>query len=295
MINYTYRAFDLRIASQIELPELRPQSIDQADFYIKFGAVPADLANPSSISHFFQRNRSQFRLDIPQIAAFWVENGRTIIVEPHTDQIDLVRALLLDTVMVALLYQRDLCVLHASCIDTPNGAVILANTRGGNGCSTLAAALRLRGYPLAADIFTAVNVPQSTPPLALPAYPFQLLWRDSLKQLGIPVKDSPALTLVRAALKKYVVRLGDDFIGTARPIWRIYILQADMRLEIAPVSGLQKLSQLERLLYHGPFQEANQARALVALGQSAQTFTLHHPLSWDLSALVAAFEAHLNA
>ncbi len=146
------------------------------------------------------------------------------------------------------------------------------------------------GYPLAADIFTAINT-QSTPPLALPAYPFQLLWEDSLKALGLSA-DTP----VRAALKKYSVPLSDaEFTAEALPVWRIYLLQSERQIAIKPISGLQKLDAIKRLLYHAPFQEADQARSLVALARNTEVFTLQRPFSWDLATLVSALEAHLGA
>ena len=102
-----------------------------------------------------------FRLDVPGVARYRVEEGKRIFVEPLANASpEKVRLFLLGSTMSALLYQRGLLPLHGSAVETPWGGMIFVGAQG-SGKSTLAAEFHRCGYRLLSDDVSAVaSTPQ---------------------------------------------------------------------------------------------------------------------------------------
>ncbi len=72
-----------------------------------------------------------FRLDVPGVARYSVEDGKSILIEPLADATpEKIRLFLLGSTMGALLYQRGLYPLHGSAVETPWGAMIFVGVQG---------------------------------------------------------------------------------------------------------------------------------------------------------------------
>ena len=156
---HRYRAFGLRIASAIELPELpiRPEGDGAADVAIQRGAVPP--LPPGDGAARFEGNEARFAWDA--VGRFRVRPGGVEVDAPDASD-DLVAFPLLGPVLAALLHLRGTLVLHASAVATPAGAVVLMGHKGA-GKSTTAAALVAAGGALIADDIVAL-APEATTP-----------------------------------------------------------------------------------------------------------------------------------
>ena len=79
MPTFTYRAYGLNIASDIECPELIPDG-GTPDVRVRFGRVPEQLANPSTQGMLYEVSADQFLLKPAHIARFLVTNGSDVII-----------------------------------------------------------------------------------------------------------------------------------------------------------------------------------------------------------------------
>lgn len=187
------------------MPELATASEGDADVWVRWGTVPASIANPLRTGVLFEASPDEYLLQVPGVARYWVHAGSQVVVDanPGAEPRD-VRAFLLGSTVTAVLHQRRRFVLHAGAVVGTNGAVLIAGASG-SGKSTLLAALAARGYAVVADDLAAISVPAGTgAPTVSPSYPRLRLWRDALLRLG---RDPAELFQVRASIDKYLVPL----------------------------------------------------------------------------------------
>lgn len=287
--------FSLLIDSQIDLPffEQSHTSDAPADVTITIGTAPAVLETPSLTTRFFQRSADQFLFRLPGVAAFYVEQGRAITIAPESDDWTLIRLFLLDAALPALLYQRGWGVFWGSCLDTPNGAVLITTLREGVGTSTLAASLIKRGGVLVADGYTAVRLDESGA-WALPAFPSQMLWKDSLEQLGLA---PDGLTLVRPEtpmIERYFVPVA-AYTAQPRPIHRIYFLGTKNLAPAERLKGVKVMQNLPSSMYHPSFAHADLMPFLLNIARHAEIYLLHRGRNWNLPELTQRLEESLSS
>jgi hypothetical protein len=139
-----------------------------------------------------------------------------------------------------LLYQRGVFCMNASAVQTGRGAVLFCGSSG-SGKSTLLAAFVRRGYAMAADDVTAIELTDDKSPQVLPAYPRLKIWPDVVEQLGIP---APELQRLRAKNQKQGMYLQGQFSREKVPLCAIYNLRTHNRQEVS----LEPLADSERVL-----------------------------------------------
>jgi hypothetical protein len=260
--NYTISGLHLR--SDLELPELppAPATAKQAKVSLTLGETPSALDKPISRGVLYEAAPSQFLLNMPQVARYWVRGGEQIVVTPQAGSLpEEVRLFLLGTVWAALLHQRGLLVLHASGILTPQGAVLLMG-RSSAGKSSLAAAFYQRGYPVLGDDTIAVDVVAGQP-VVYPAFAQLRLWPDMLRELGIAPEDTLPL---RPKLPKRILPASQGFSPAAQPLRAIYLLGTDLASELK-LEKMQGMSRFSTLL-NNTFRE----KFLSGLGVRPQHF-----------------------
>jgi hypothetical protein len=196
----------------------------------------------------------RFRLDVPGVARYRVEEGKRILIEPFEDSSpEKIRLFLLGSTMGALLYQRGLFPLHGSAVETPWGAMIFVGAQG-SGKSTLAAEFHRRGYRLLSDDVCAVErTPQGLQ--ILPALAQIRLCTDAYERLGTPEG-------ARFNVDKFVVPMGEKYCPEPVPLRAIHILSDDdvdlPRFEL--VRGLDRVRYLLANLYRPQYLKGQQTR-----------------------------------
>jgi hypothetical protein len=195
-----YRAFGLRIASEIALPELEVASRRAPALTIEL--VRTEAPEPASWFHTwrgtsgagsrrkrpwlsFARTDAGYFLRFADLADFEVSSaGDRIRCWPaaRLPRVTL-RHLLLNQVMPLAIGRRGQLVLHASAVHVPRvGAIAFAGPTG-SGKSTLAAALGLRGCPTLTDDCLVVAGPARARSI-LPGYVGVRLWRKTARAMG---------------------------------------------------------------------------------------------------------------
>jgi hypothetical protein len=244
-----------------ELPLIDQQSATPDPVNIRLGSIPNQLPGAVELDPDCFATSRQYLLRIPGIASYLASDGRDIVVapEPGARPLD-VRAYLLGTVFVILCHQRGMLPLHASAVAGSQGVVAFLG-HSGQGKSSLAAHLALRGFPVLADDFCLIDFSASAEAMVIPAAPWLKLWRNSLETLGRPAEG---LQRVFSQDDKY--RLPLDSPLHPQPIRTLVFLDSDndsaSRLE--EVSAVEAIPSLMELTH--------QAYVLQAIGRQRENF-----------------------
>jgi hypothetical protein len=213
---YRFRAYRLRIAASIPIPEMMPADVGgngsdgggAADVVIAEGEFPDELPDAQSSSKVHQVNARALLLRIAGVGRYLVRDGREILIDPDPAATPHdVRVYLLGTCLGALLHQRGFLVLHASGIATERGCVLFTGPSGA-GKSTLLGELLGRGYKMVVDDVCAVRFDDAGQPIVVPSYPRTRLWADAAERLAI---DTTGLPRTRPTWDKFERHVADQF------------------------------------------------------------------------------------
>jgi hypothetical protein len=277
MLLNAYWAYGLRIDAELECPELPPHSQKTGNPDVTVRLLPPVSGALEPLENgYYEVRPGLFRLAVPGVAQYRVEEGCRIFIEPLLDApMEKVRLFLFGSVMGALLYQRGLFPLHGSAVETPWGAMIFVGAQGA-GKSTLAAQFHRRGYRLLSDDVCAVA---ATPEglQILPALAKFRLCADAYERLGSPREG-------HFDVDKYVVPMGEGYCPHPVALRAIHILRlldsTTSSSEAAPtfelLSGFDRVQHLLENLYRPHYLkgQGTQANLMRLAGLIAQKATL---------------------
>ncbi|MEK0315262.1 aldolase [Cohnella sp. 56] len=247
-----YRAFGLRIHSDIEFPELPAwengmQETVADEVVVRFAYLADEWAEWTRQGGIWRADAKRFMFRIAGAAIFEIRDGAVIEVcpEPNADP-DELRLFVLGSCMGAVLMQRGLLPLHGSAVVIDGRAYGIVGESGA-GKSTLAAAFLQAGYRLASDDVIALKFePGSDRPLVIPSYPQQKLWQQSLDGFGMP---SDRLRPIFKRETKFAVPVNESYDDRPLPLSGLFVLSKTE--EIEPIlSSVSKLSSLPLLRSH---------------------------------------------
>ncbi|WP_394184127.1 aldolase [Metabacillus halosaccharovorans] len=239
-----YKAFGLKISSQILLPEI-PEIIskDKVDIVVKIAELSSlweKLAAPSDIL-IVKENLCLFK--VPKVAKFLIEDGTTITVSPsENSNEDQIRLYVLGSCMGVLLMQRRILPLHGSAISIDGKAYAIIGDSGA-GKSTLASAFLKKGFQLLSDDVIPIHFDATNVPMVTPAYPQQKLWLESLNEFGM---KSDQYRPIFKRVSKFAVPVSHQFAVEPLPLAGVFELVKSEGNEIVckPIENLQRLHTL---------------------------------------------------
>ena len=196
----TYRAYGINIRSAVQLPEL-PLTESPADVRIGYGKVVDSPLLESLIANGEVFERPGFRIVVTpgaiavrwdRVGTFLIRGGSEVVVEPEPSvpEEDL-HPFLTGPVLSVLLHQRGALVLHASAVVIGNAAVAFLGAKG-DGKSTLAAHLQVRGHRLIADDIVPINL-ENEVPVVVAGFPRIKLYNDAIAAVGEEPSDFPVI------------------------------------------------------------------------------------------------------
>lgn len=243
-----YKAFGLRIVSEIPLPEL-PQMIEQKDV----ADITIEIADLSGQWHKYAAEYERkfvvegnlVMFQVPHTAIFSIQEGKKILFSPMIGaEEDKIRLYLLGSCMGALLMQRKILPLHGSAIAINGKAYALVGDSGA-GKSTLASAFLSKGYQLLSDDVIAVSLTSENTPFVMPSYPQQKLWQESLNNLGMETAHYRPLFERET---KYAVPVSSQFFANPLPLAGVIELvkTENDSIEMIQIEGLERLYTLFR-------------------------------------------------
>jgi hypothetical protein len=235
-----YSAYNLRIQSQIALPEL-PPAPPGSDLTITL-APPQDLNDARSIE-FGDAAGSEAVFSYPGVARFTVRAGRELTITPDLQADESIFGLYVQGMMLAAaLHQRGYFVLHASVVCMAGRAVAFMGPTGA-GKSTFASALRFRGHRILADDNAAIDL-AALPPGVLPAFPNLKIYPDVAASLGYRLSS---LRPMHASQVKQAQTVACGFWPTPLPLSCVYLLDREAAPSIpAPLAPVQTITELVR-------------------------------------------------
>lgn len=251
---FYYQAFGWTIASELECPELiSTDRTDMVDVQIKFGMTPKAIQNATHKENKFlwqQSTATEFLYHFREVATYYATNGDLILIQPQHANVPQksIRLYLLGVVFSAILYQRGgTMALHASAINTPNGAVLLAGHSQAGKSTTLNLLCRL-GYKMISDDVCLLYL-ENNKVWIRPSFPRSKLWGQSLAVTG---HSNQKLSRIRDDLEKFSINLQQQFYNKVAPVKKIIILspQRDIEnMELCSLSGMELMQYLRAVTY----------------------------------------------
>ena len=238
-------AFGLRIASDLELPELRPIEQGRADIVIAAADLGFQSSEGASDEPAIELRADGVQLSFPGVARFRVTEDR-ICYQLGELGPSLVRLPLLGAVMAVLLQLRGHLVLHASAVLKDDAGMLFLGDKGA-GKSTTAAALVCSGFRLLTDDIAAARPDASGCWRIESGYPQLKLTESAAAAVDLPQAVSvPVGHSAVAKLQRRLPFLPDDrafSVGTA------FVLVRGERLSVESLSPSQALVALLRYAY----------------------------------------------
>ena len=245
---FFYQVHGFTVHSEIECPELAPGRNDNPDVRVRFGSlshIPLDEGRQGTNNFTGEGN---MLLNIRGVARFSVRNGEEIVIDPCPEAEEgLLRLFLLGTAFGCILHQRKLLPLHANAI-LHKGEAVLFLGHSGVGKSTLAAAMKGRGYKVLADDVCAVKVQHGEEPLVYPGIPQIKLWKETVEYLGGDVNSMKRLFWEE---EKYSLPVQHFYYDKPLRIKSMYVLHVHvgMKLSILDMNPLEKIHAIKNYTY----------------------------------------------
>ena len=209
---YSYKVYGICIHSNIRLPELSPSN-DIADLTIQIDR------EGDKVKHICQQP-SVISGRLEGVGTFYIQQGKTVVIDPHTHDMDMLRPAILGGILAAALRQRGMLVLHASCVNIENQAIAFMGDSGW-GKSTLAAAFHHQGNSILTDDVMAIQFDELMP-FVVPGFPQIKLWPDAADAFGHKPGQLPSL-YSNAPKLSYCFDQG--FQQEPLPLTRLYVLR----------------------------------------------------------------------
>lgn len=176
---YRYKAYGLRVNSEICIPELLPSSHDTEDVRIRYGSVRRPNFSGSDERARAERTPEGHTYYIKNIGGVCVEDGSVITMEPHPGSEEKgFRFLISGIALGLLLHQRGYTTLHASAVSVKDRAVGFIGQKG-MGKSTTAAAFHNDGRPILTDDLLVLDT-RNERVTSRPGFPNLKLYPESL-------------------------------------------------------------------------------------------------------------------
>lgn len=148
---FYHQVFGLRCASDVELPAFLVCDSSRVDFTVKITSQVLEFnLLPTVVKPFTSYNDREFRYQVPDIATYFVRDGKQIWICPLCEDWSSVLLFFYSNAIAALLFQRNLIPFHVSGVLDEDG-VWLLSAPSRTGKSTTALKLKERGYPVFTD------------------------------------------------------------------------------------------------------------------------------------------------
>ena len=251
--SYLYRAYGLNIKSAVPLPDLVGTELDH-DVRIRYGEVAGSPKFQSLQKSGQVFERPGFRIVVSRgavcirwdrVGTFMVDGGTEIVVEPDVDvsEFDL-QPFLTGPVLSVLLHQRGYFVLHASAVAIGDAAVAFLGMKG-DGKSTLAAHLQIRGHRLIGDDIVPVNLENGGAVVAA-GFPRIKLYDDSITAVGAEPSQFP---LIHSFVEKRSFQYPDGFAPEPMKLSALYVLGEGEEVRLIDLGHAAAFIELTRHTY----------------------------------------------
>ena len=210
----TYIAYGIPIRSSIELPAFVPFSehSEIPSIHVSEGKTPENLENPPTTTKPFATfNENEFLYTVPDVARYYVRQGRQIIIEPLGGDWSEILLIFYSNCLAATLFQRNIIPFHVSGVFVEANKVLLFAAPSRTGKSTTAVMLQEKGYaPFTDD--TAVLYVENGKCYAQASYPMIRLWQNSIANQSVLEEHEKQPIRTDMEMDKYGFFFHDAFV-----------------------------------------------------------------------------------
>lgn len=286
--SFLYTAYNLTIASDIEMNELFPITDctfpkERADIYIHRSPEPNYLMNPGT-----QKITSDYIWFEVECGRLVCRNGNEIVAETNNEpnQMKELRHYIVSHAMCFLMYMRGILPLHSSSVGNEHSAITLLGNCGA-GKSTYSSLLRKRGYKLMADDVSAIAMKDGIPYVQL-SIPQQKYTMESAKQEGLSLDQLECVDEGRGKYRLYLSK--EDMCDGAKPATVMFELIPDYdknELRIEKVQGLDALRLLSNYHFSQYLSNHNDGlsveifQTMLALAKQCPIYRIFRPTNRD--------------
>ena len=243
---YTYKAYGLTIASEIELPELTPAE-GTPDVIVREGSVERVEDEEEKKFGCSHASPGRYYVVHQTIGSLEVRDGTLITLDLFDDAPEgVVRTLIINLSLGIALHQRRVLTMHASAVAIEGQVAAFIGDKGW-GKSTMASALFRRGHEVITDDVLGIDVSEMERPYARPGFPQLKLWPDAVE--GSLGEDPDSMERIYEQSDKRVRRLDAPTSLEAKPLADIYVLGGSDELRIEPLSSQQAFLHLMQHAY----------------------------------------------
>lgn len=262
---HSYRAYGINIRSAVPLPDLISTDSD-GDVRIAYGKVLDSQLTESLVGNGEVFERPGLRVQVTanamcitwdRVGTFLVYGGSDVLVEPGPGVLEEdLQPFLTGSVLSVLLHQRGFLVLHASAVAIGNVAVAFLGSKG-DGKSTLAAHLQVRGHELIADDIVPVYLENGRPVLVA-GFPRIKLYNDSITAVGEEPLDYP---LIHRFVEKRSFKYSTTASTEPIPLHSIYVLSEGEDVGLEQFGDASAFIELTRHTYVNRYLKALDAES----------------------------------
>ena len=228
---YFYKAYGLKISSEIELPELSDdESRDLSDLEIRLGEIDAPKLNNTMIhrrgirASFAKGADDHLFLCWKGVATYEAIEGKILRIHRATEDANLLSLFTVSEALGLILFQRGLFLLHASAVRVGDKAWCFMGSPGA-GKSTTAAAFVKTGCELLGDDLTAISFDEAGEAYVIPAYPQLKIWDNTVNGLNY---DKSKLLPVSEGLNKFSFQPKDGFSHEPVQLGQVFFMHKAM-------------------------------------------------------------------
>jgi len=249
---YKYKAFDLIIDSEIELPELLPAH-ESSEIIIRYGSIPVlrqKIKKKVEIgeSEVILYSDDSCFIRIKELGLFYITSDFEVIIKAFPNiLLNEIRSIILTVIFPTILYLKKKIALHGSVVAYKNHCILFTG-ESGVGKSTMAARLIKKGYTLVSDDICVIKKIQKRP-FVVPATPQLKLHSDA----AVFVDQNPSeLSTISTREKKGWIHVGGQFEDTYMQLKSIYEIDPEDdngQEKILNLKGTDKLQTILKNTY----------------------------------------------
>jgi hypothetical protein len=249
---YKYLAYGIPIISSIKLTAFIENTEISATQIITVseGKVPENLEKPPLESRPFSvYNETEFLYNVPEVARFYVRDGKEIIIERTNGDWSEVLLFFYSNCLAAALLQRNLLPFHVSGVFVDEGKVLLFAAPSRTGKSTTSVMLQQRGYaPFTDD--TAILMIENGKCYAQASYPMMRLWQNTIKEQRVLHETDKLELRSDLELDKYGFMFHKQFVSEKVEVVGIVFLDAESEeMKTEPLKLTTAIQQLGNNVY----------------------------------------------
>lgn len=250
---YKYLAYGIPVISSIKLTALieNTEILTTQAITVSEGKVPKNLEKtPLETKPFSVYNETELLYTVPEVARFYVRDGRKIIIERTNGDWSEVLLFFYSNCFIAALFQRNLIPFHVSGVFVDKGKVLLFAAPSRTGKSTTSVMLQQRGYaPFTDD--TAILTVENGKCYTQASYPMIRLWQNTIKEQKVFHETEKFGLRSDLELDKYGFMFHEQFVSDKVEVAGIIFLDAEgHEMKIEKLKPSIAIQQLGNNIYH---------------------------------------------